>query len=536
MASADTAGGAGDARPQNPDSEDSQDERPALHTRNRPLLTIGVMAATIMHILDTTIANVAVPHMQASLGATADTITWVLTSYIIASAVAIPLTGWLSDYFGSRRLFLWAVFGFVVASMLCGMATSLNEMVAFRLMQGVAGAFIAPLSQTLMMDINPKSRQANAMAMWGMGVMIGPILGPVVGGWLTEYYNWRWCFYVNVPIGIACFAILWALLPSHDKRVRRFDLFGFTMLATALGAFQLMLDRGQTLDWFESWEVRIEGIVMLIAAWMFVIQMATSKEPLFDRRIFSNRNLMTGLFFMAVNGVLMTAVLALLPPMLQTLYNYPVLTTGLMLMPRGIGIFVSMGIASRLIVRGTDPRMLMGAGLLIAAWSLHQMSGWTLDMGSTPFIVTGLVQGLGFGLIFVPLNMLAFATLPTPLRTEGASLTNLFRNLGGSAGISMVTVLLARNVQINHMELGENITSDSINAVDPGMASALGSIGDTVTAMLDAAVNEQALMISYLNDFKLMMFLTLAALPLLFLLKLPPKQGANRAEPHVAFE
>ncbi|WP_328799560.1 DHA2 family efflux MFS transporter permease subunit [Sandaracinobacteroides hominis] len=514
------------------------EERPALHTRNRPLLAFGVMAATIMQILDTTIANVAVPHMQAALGATADTITWVLTSYIIASAVALPLTGWLSDRFGSRNLFLVGVFGFVAASMLCGLATSLNQMVAFRLLQGVMGAFIMPLSQTVMMDINPKSRQASAMAIWGMGVMIGPILGPVIGGWLTEYYNWRWCFYVNVPIGIGCFAILWALLPTREQSIRRFDIFGFAMLAIALSSFQLMLDRGQTMDWFSSWEVRIEAIVMVSAAWMFGIHMATAREPMFDRHIFANRNLMMGMLFMAVNGMLMTATLALLPPLLQGLYGYPVLTTGVLLMPRGVGILISMFVTSRLIARGMDPRILVALGLIVAAQSLHQMSGWSPEMGSTPFIVSGLVQGLGMGLVFMPLNLLAFATLPPKYRTDGSSLLTLFRSIGGSAGISLVTVMLARNVQVNHMELGGKVTGYSISSVDPGMASALGSAGETVTAMLDAAVNQQALMIAYLDDFKLMMFLTLAALPLVMLLQRPPKQPAagKDEDMHVAFD
>jgi len=321
------------------------EERAALHTSNKALLTIGVMAATIMQILDSTIANVALPHMQASLGATADTVTWVLTSYIVASAVAIPMTGWLSDRIGSRNLFLIAVVGFVAASMLCGLATGLVEMVLFRILQGVFAAFMNPLSQTVMMDINPKSKQASAMSIWGMGIMIGPILGPVIGGWLTDNYNWRWCFYVNVPVGIACFAILWALLPSRPLRRRKFDMFGFALLALAISFLQLMLDRGQTNDWFQSWEVRIEGGIELAAAWMFLVHTMTARDPMFERDLFNNRNLVTGIGFMLVIGVLMTATLALLPPMLQNLYGYPVLTTGILMMPRGIGIVASMYVA-----------------------------------------------------------------------------------------------------------------------------------------------------------------------------------------------
>jgi DHA2 family multidrug resistance protein len=478
------------------------EDRAALHTDHRGLLTFGVMAATIMQILDTTIANVALPHMEASLSATADTITWVLTSYIVASAVAIPLTGWMSDRFGSRNLFLSAVAGFILASMLCGLATNLEEMVGFRLLQGIAAAFMNPLSQTVLMDINPKSKQASAMSVWGMGIMIGPILGPVIGGWLTENYDWRWCFYVNVPVGIACFAILWALLPSRGVRQRKFDLFGFTTLAVALSTFQLMLDRGQTQDWFSSWEVWTEGMIALSAAWMFVVHMITAKNPMFDRSIFANRNLITGMCFMAVNGVLMTATLALLPPMMQNLFNYPVLTTGLLLMPRGIGIMASMAVAGRLTARGVDPRLLVGSGLLIVTYSLWEMTGWTVEMGSTPFIVTGLTQGIGLGLIF----------------------------------ISIVTALLARNIQISHLEMGGHITAYSLSSIDPSIASVLGSAGETVTAMMDAAVNQQAAMIAYLDDFKLMMFLTMGALPLVLLLRRPPKPKKSDEPVHVAFE
>lgn len=531
------AGGAGGlARVPSTEEAEPIGERAALHTSNRPLLTIGVMAATIMQILDSTIANVALPHMQASLGATADTVTWVLTSYIVASAVAIPLTGWLADRLGSRNLFLGAVIGFVIASMLCGLATSLPEMVAFRLLQGIAAAFMNPLSQTVMMDINPRSKQASAMSIWGMGVMVGPILGPVIGGWLTDNYDWRWCFYVNVPIGIACFAILWALLPSREITRRGFDLFGFAMLAIAISVFQLMLDRGQTQDWFSSWEVWIEGMVALGAAWLFFVQLFTARRPMFERAVFLNRNLLTGIGFMAVIGVLMTATLALLPPMLQSLYGYPVLTAGVLLMPRGIGIVGSMYVAGQLMKRQVDPRLMVGIGLLIAAWSLWDMTGWTIAMGQRPFIVTGFVQGIGLGLVFIPLNLMAFGTLDPKYRTEAASLLNLSRNIGGSAGISIVTALLARNIQTSHSELVAHVPDAGLVAGDPVVSSIVGGSTDTVLAIADGMVNAQAAMIAYLDDFKLMMILTLAALPLVFVLKRPARPKAGDEAVHVAVD
>jgi DHA2 family multidrug resistance protein len=512
------------------------EERAALHTTNRPLLTVGVMAATIMQILDSTIANVALPHMQASLSATSDTITWVLTSYIVASAVAIPLTGWLADRIGSRNLFLGAVVGFVFASMLCGLASSLPEMVAFRLLQGIAAAFMNPLSQTVMMDINPKSKQPAAMSIWGMGVMVGPILGPLIGGWLTDNYDWRWCFYVNVPIGVVCFVILYTLLPSRQITRRSFDIFGFSMLAVAISVFQLMLDRGQTQDWFSSWEVWIEGMVALGAAWMFFVQLLTSKSPMFDRALFMNRNLLTGVGFMLVIGVLMNATLALLPQMLQSLFNYPVLAAGILLMPRGIGIVASMYVAGQLMKRQVDPRLMVGGGLLIAAWSLWDMTGWTIEMGQQPFIVTGFVQGIGLGLIFIPLNLMAFGTLAAHYRTEAASLLNLARNIGGSAGISVVTALLARNVQTSHSELAQHIPDLGTLANDPVTSSLTGGVTDMVYSTIDGMVNEQAAMIAYLDDFKLMMILTLVVLPLVLVLKRPAPPKAGEAEVHVAMD
>ncbi|WP_423602320.1 DHA2 family efflux MFS transporter permease subunit [Sphingomonas sp. MS122] len=289
----------------------------ALPVRNKGLLTFGVMLATIIQILDTTIANVALPHMQTSLGATADTITWVLTSYIVASAIAIPITGWVSDRIGSRNLFLISIVGFVVSSALCGMAQNLEEMVAFRILQGISAAFMNPLSQTVMLDINEPKDQQRAMAVWGMGIMIGPILGPVLGGYLTENFNWRWVFYVNLPLGAVCLAILWWLLPSRPIRKRGFDLFGFSLLAIGIGALQLMLDRGQGEDWFGSLEIWIEMLLAVTALWMFAVHMATGRNPMFERNLWKNGNLVTALAFMQVVGVVMMATMALLPPMLQ---------------------------------------------------------------------------------------------------------------------------------------------------------------------------------------------------------------------------
>lgn len=495
--------------------------------RHRGLLTIAVMGASVMQILDTTIANVAIPHMRASLGATSETVNWVLTSYILASAVAMPITGWLADRIGRRRLFLGAVIGFIVASMACGAAQNLEEMVLFRFLQGVSAAFIGPLSQSVMLDINPPERHARAMSIWGMGIMIGPILGPIIGGWLTESASWRWVFYVNLPVGLATLAMVWALLPATGKRRRKFDLFGFSMLALGLAALQLMLDRGAQQDWFDSIEIWIELGVALACLWVFVIHLLTGRDTLFNRRMLADRSFATAMGFMIVIGIVMFASMALLPPMLQILFGWPVIDTGWVLAVRGVGIFASMGIAGRL--TGTiDARWLVGLGLVIAAYSLWQMSHWSLAMGTGPVVVSGLVQGLGMGLIFIPLNTMAFATIAPQHRTDAASLLNLLRSLGASIGISVVTTLLGTNTQTSHADLAQHITNSSVSLIDASTADRFGIAGDTVMAMVNAEITRQAMMVAYIDDFWLMMWITLASVPLVLLLR-PPSPGGPRA-------
>src|SRR3954462_3755602 len=295
-----------------------------LPAGERIIVTSGVMMAVLLQVLDTTIANVALPHMQASLSATQDTINWVLTSYIVSSAIALPISGWLADKVGRKRLLLISVAGFTVASVLCATATSLTEMVIFRAFQGVSGAFIVPLAQATLFDINPREKHGQAMALFGGGVMIGPILGPVLGGWLTDNYNWRWVFLVNLPVGIICTLVMLRYMPKTDTHRRKFDLFGFALLAIALGALQMFLDRGEQKDWLESWEIVVELGLAIGAAWMFVVHIVTAKTPLFDRAMFIDRNFATSLLFMALTGVLLLAGLALLPPLLQNMYGYSV--------------------------------------------------------------------------------------------------------------------------------------------------------------------------------------------------------------------
>jgi len=495
------------------------------------ILTVAIMMAVLLQVLDTTIANVALPHMRASMSATQETINWVLTSYIVASAIAIPITGWLADRVGRRRLFIWSVVAFTAASVMCAMAQNLPEMVIFRALQGISGAFLVPIAQAVMFDINPPNKHARAMAMFGMGVMIGPILGPVLGGWLTENYSWRWVFLVNLPVGVLCTVLLLRYMPSTEVKKRQFDLFGFALLAVALGAFQIMLDRGADQDWFHSWEICIEAGLAAAGAWMFVVQLATGRNPLFDPKMFADRNFGFALFFMVVTGVLLLAGLALLPPLLQQLYGYSVLDSGFLTAPRGIGTLISMMLAGRLTGK-VDARLLIFTGIGCLALSLYQMSGFTLVMSSRPIIISGVIQGLGLGFIFVPLQALAFASLPASYRTTGASLLNLARNIGGSVGISVVTFLLARNVQVSHADMAQHITP----AVIPGMMppggggdtmAMLGAAGQAALQMVDGEINRQALMIAYIDDFRLMMWVCIFAMPLVWLLRPAKKQGGG---------
>ncbi len=484
----------------------------------RVIVTIGVMMAVLLQVLDTTIANVALPHMQASLGATPETINWVLTSYIVASAIALPISGWLADRIGRRRLLLMSIVGFTTASVLCATATSLTEMVAFRAIQGVSGAFIVPLAQATLFDINPREKHGQAMALFGGGVMIGPILGPVLGGWLTDSYNWRWVFLVNLPVGILCFFLMLQFLPTTERHKRRFDKFGFAMLAIALAALQMFLDRGHQKDWFDSWEIIIEAGLAVGAFWMFVVHTVTAKQPLFEREIFSDRNFATSLVFMVITGVLLLAGLALLPPLLQNLYGYSVLQSGYLTAPRGVGTLISMLLAGRLVGK-VDSRVLVGIGVILMGVSLWMMTGFAIDQPSRPVIVSGVVQGLGLGLIFVPLQTLAFVTLSVRHRTTGASLLNLARNVGGSVGISIVSVQLARMTQVAHADMASHITDSMIPTLDPNVLHAFGNQATAVAAYINAEITRQALFIAYLDDFKLMMWVTFLVLPLLLLMR-----------------
>jgi MFS transporter, DHA2 family, multidrug resistance protein len=496
---------------------------------HRALITICAMVATLMQALDSTIANVALPYMQGSLSASSDQITWVLTSYITAAAIMTAPVGWLSMRFGLKRLFMISLIGFTVTSMLCGIAGSLTEMVVFRLLQGMFGAALVPLSQSTMLNIYPPERRGSAMAIWGMGVMVGPILGPTLGGYLTELYDWRWVFFVNLPFGILATTGLAAFLPQTEKTAGlRFDWFGFVTFAVGIAGLQLMLDRGETQDWFGSTEIILETMAACVGAYLFAIHIATSRQPFINPRIFKDRNLGMGLLVMFAVGMVLLAVSALLAPWLQTLGGYPVETAGLVMAPRGIGTMAAMLIAGRLSSK-MDPRILMAFGVLILAWSLYQMTGWTPDVSQTSMIINTIIQGAGLGFVFIPLQVIAFATLDPILRTDGTALLSLLRNLGSAIGISVTSALLTRNGQVEHSVL--SAYASPLNRAFQGSAEALMPTTAHGAQVLDALVNTQAQIIAYADDFKLMM---LTSLPILLLLPLMKRPARSNSAEHVA--
>lgn len=499
--------------------------------RHRGLITASIMLATVMQALDTTIANVALPHMQGALSATLDQVGWVLTSYIIAAAIMTPPTGFLAARFGRKRVFVTAVTGFTLASMLCGAATSLEEMVVFRLLQGVFGAGLVPLSQSVLLDTYPRERHTSAMAMWGMGVMVGPILGPTLGGYLTEVYNWRWVFYINLPFGVLALLGILSFVPETERdHGRPLDWFGFALLSLAIGTLQLMLDRGQSQDWFTSGEIVAESVLSALFLYLFLVHMLTHERPFLEPGLFKDRNFSLGLVFIFIVGIILLATLALLPPFLQNLMGYPVITTGFVLAPRGVGTMIAMLLVGRLAGR-IDSRALILAGLSLTALSLWEMSLFTLDVDSWTLVRTGVTQGLGLGFIFVPLSTMTFATLRPQWRTEGTALFSLMRNIGSSIGISVMVTLLARNTQSGHAVLSAQLTP--FNSALQAVGEAWDPATPTGALALNNEVTRQAAAIAYLGDFRLMMWVTLLAIPLLALLR-SPRQQASTAQPATA--
>jgi MFS transporter, DHA2 family, multidrug resistance protein len=490
-----------------------------LPNSTRVAVTFCVILATLMQSLDTTIANIALPYIQGSVSASQDEIAWVLTSYIVAAAIMTPPTGYLTGRFGLKRLFLVSVTGFTIASVLCGMAQSLVQIVLFRILQGSFGAALVPLSQTVLMNINSKERQGSAIAMWGVAVMAGPVLGPVLGGWLTETYSWRYVFYINVPIGILAFLGMTTFLSETARNATaKLDWFGFGTLSMGVAAMQVLLDRGEELDWFGSGEIITEAIVAASAFYLFLVHTFTAQEPFVRPSLFRDRNFAAGMLFVSIIGLTYYASLALQPPYLQNLMNYPIVTAGLVLGPRGIGTMGSMLIVGRLIGR-VDTRLLLAVGLGLSAWSFYAMTGWTPGVSQMTIVAVSVIQGIGLGFLFVPLSVVTLSTLAPQHRAEGAGLYSLSRNIGSSVGISVVNSMLTINTQINHAEISQYVTSVNRSFEDPAVSQFWNPVTAAGRATLDALVTQQAQIIAYIDDYKLLMIATLTAIPLLVIFK-----------------
>jgi DHA2 family multidrug resistance protein len=489
---------------------------------NRPAITACVILAVVMQALDTTIANVALPYMQGSVSASADQINWVLTSYIVAAAIMTPPSGFLATRFGRKRVLMVAIAGFVAASVLCGIAQSLLEIVAFRLLQGFFGAALVPIAQSILLDIYTPEERGSAMALFGVSVMVGPVLGPVIGGYLTDQFSWRWVFYINVPIGLIAFAGVSAFM--HETKLSsaaRMDWLGFGSLSVAIAALQVFLDRGAQLDWFSSFEILIEATVCVSALYIFLVHTFTATRSFVNPSLFLDRNFSVGMLFIFIVGITYLASMALMTPYLQTLMGYPVVTAGLVMGPRGLGTMACMFVVGRLIGK-VDTRLLLMIGLLLTAWAMYDMTGWNPNVSQWTIAVTGFIQGAGLGFLFVPLTTVTFSTLAPEQRADGTGLYNLSRNVGSSVGISIVSYLLIRNDQVNHATIASYVTAVNRAFGNGAVLHAFSPWTAAGRAALDQMVQLQASIISYIDDFKLMMILSLAAVPLVLLLRSVP--------------
>ena len=480
----------------------------------RNMVTICAMTATIMQALDTTIANVALPYMQGSLSASQDQINWVLTSYIVAAAIMTAPVGWIANRFGRKRIFIICSAGFTIASVLCGLAQDISQMVLFRLLQGVFGAALVPLSQAVMLDSYALHERAKAMAIWGMGVMMGPIMGPSLGAWLTETYSWHWVFFVNLPFGIiTVLGLIIFMDETRHNRELRFDWFGFTALAISIGALQLALDRGEQLGWLESNEIIAEFIIAGIGFYYFLAHSLTTDRPFIQFALFKDRNFVSGCVFMAVMGLVLFSTMALSSPFMQNVIGYPIITAGLLLASRGCGTFVAMMLVGR-IMRHVEARTLIISGLGLTAGSLFYMTGWTDQTGGTEIVVVSVIQGFGFGLVFVPLSTVAFLTLPNHLRTDGTSMLTLMRNVASSIGISLVIAQLTQGSRYTYAVMSEHINPFNHALQMPVVRDMINLGTDQGRALADAMVKVQSQIIAFSHDYQLVMIFTACAIPL----------------------
>ena len=501
------------------------------------LIATSVMFATFMEVLDTTVVNVSLPHIAGSLSASIDEATWTLTSYLVANAIILPMTGWLASRFGRKRLLMASVVGFTAASFLCGLAPTLGTLIFFRVVQGATGGALQPLSQAVLLEAFPPQDRGKAMGFWGLGIVVAPILGPVLGGWLTDTYSWRWVFYINIPVGIASIVMtkLYVFDPPYLRSdSRHVDYWGIGMLALGIGALQIVLDKGQQEDWFASnliTGLAILSAVMLIA---LVYHELTTDAPIVDLRVFKARSYAVGVFLMTVLGFVLYGSMVLLPIMLQTLLAYPPLQAGIAMAPRGVGAFFMMPLTGLMTGR-FDPRKLLTVGLLIGGGTLLWLSELNLQAGYWDIFWPQLVQGVGMSLLFVPLTTVSMDPVPRERMGNATSLFNLMRNMGGSIGIAVTGTMLARHEQAftsvygSHVNLYEPVAQATFDGM---RATFMAGGADPVTATsrayasLFGIVQRQAAMVSFVGLFQLLGVLFLALVPLVMLMKRPGRGNA----------
>jgi MFS transporter, DHA2 family, multidrug resistance protein len=509
-------------------------------TEQRPvnpwIIAISVMFATFMEVLDTTVVNVSLPHIAGSLSASIDEATWALTSYLVANAIILPMTGWLASLFGRKRLLMLSVVGFTGASFLCGLAPTLGTLILFRIIQGATGGALQPLSQAVLLEAFPPSDRGKAMGFWGLGIVVAPILGPVLGGWLTDNYSWRWVFYINIPVGIASIVMTKLFIfdpPYLRQESRRIDYWGIGMLAVGIGALQIVLDKGQEEDWFSSNMITALTVVAAVTLIALIIHELTTQDPVVDLRVFKARSYAVGVFLMTVVGFVLYGSLVLLPIMLQTLLGYPSLQAGIAMAPRGIGSFFFMPITGMITGR-FDARKLLSIGLLVGGGTLLWLSRLNLQAGYWDIFWPQLIQGAGLSLLFVPLTTVSMDPIPRERMGNATSLFNLMRNIGGSIGIAMTGTMLARHSQTTTALLGANVTAtnpaaQSMLAQMKGAFMAAGADSATATqrayAALFGLVQRQATMVSFVSIFQLLGIMFIALLPLVLLMQRPKGGG-----------
>ncbi len=500
----------------------------------RNMVTICAMTATIMQALDTTIANVALPYMQGTLSASQDQINWVLTSYIVAAAIMTAPVGWIANRFGRKKVFILCSAGFTAASVMCGLAQDITQMVLFRLLQGVFGAALVPLSQAVMLDSYALHERAKAMSIWGMGVMLGPIMGPSLGAWLTETYSWHWVFFVNLPFGIVTVLGLMAFMDETELNHNlRFDWFGFAALAVGIGSMQLALDRGEQLDWFNSPEIVAESIIAAIGFYYFFAHSLTTDRPFVQFAIFKDRNFFTGCIFMAVMGLVLYSTMALASPYLQNVIGYPIMTAGLLLATRGAGTFVAMMLVGRL-MKYIEARTLIAGGMILMSATLFVMTGWTDQTGVPEIIIVSVAQGFGLGLVFVPLSTVSFMTLSNNLRTDGTAMLTLVRNVASSIGISIVIAKLTSGTRETHAILNEHVTPFNHALQMQDVARTLNLNTDLGRAIMDTLLNIQSQIIAFSRDYQMVMVVTLLAVPLAMMISSSKEAMRHPSSDHSA--